>query len=284
MGLIVGLVFGLGLFSIYLGVASPRPVTPRPRLRRLTDLAERAGKPQLKPRTLILQSAATGFVVFVVMLLLTSSVVLGVVFAAMASAVPTVVLTGRATKRQREHAELWPDAVDNLASAVRAGLSLPEALIQLGERGPEPLRPPFISFARDYQSIGRFDESLDRLKRRLGDPVGDRVVEALRIAREVGGGDLGGMLRRLSSYLRDDLRTRRELESRQSWTVGGARLAAAAPWIVLLLLSGQPQAVQRFSTATGVMVIGAGALVCLAAYRIMLRVGRLPRERRVMSS
>jgi hypothetical protein len=29
---------------------------------------------------------------------------------------------------------LWPDAVDNLASAVRAGLSLPEALTQLGQR------------------------------------------------------------------------------------------------------------------------------------------------------
>ena len=66
-------------------------------------------------------------------------------------------------------------------------------------------------------------------------PVGDRVVEALRVAREVGGGDLGPLLRALSGYSRDDLRTRAELESRQSWTVNAARLAVAAPWVVLLM-------------------------------------------------
>ena len=76
---------------------------------------------------------------------------------------------------------------------------------------------------------------LDRLKDRLADPVGDRVVEGLRIAREVGGGDLGRLLRNLSGYLRDDARTRSELEARQAWTVNGARLAVAAPWLVLLL-------------------------------------------------
>ena len=60
----------------------------------------------------------------------------------MAAVLPVAVLRGRALRRLREHAELWPDAVDNLASAVRAGLSLPEALMQLGERGPEGLREP----------------------------------------------------------------------------------------------------------------------------------------------
>ena len=93
---------------------------------------------------------------------------------------------------------MWPEAVDHLASAVRAGLSLPEALTQLGARGPEPLRAAFDAFGRDYQATGRFSDCLDRLKQRLSDPVGDRVVEALRIAREVGGGDLGRMLRSLA--------------------------------------------------------------------------------------
>ena len=81
-------------------------------------------------------------------------------------------------------------------------------------------------------------------------PVGDRVIEALRIARDVGGGDLGRMLRALSGFLRDDLRTRGELESRQSWTVNGARLAVVAPWAVLLAMSFQREAVARFASPT----------------------------------
>ncbi len=108
------------------------------------------------------------------------------VFAAMAGYAPVAVLRGRVQRRRREFAEVWPETVDHLASAVRAGLSLPEALTQLGHRGPEPLRPAFDAFGRDYQATGRFGDCLDRLKVRLADPVGDRVVEALRIA--TGGG------------------------------------------------------------------------------------------------
>lgn len=205
------------------------------------------------------------------------------VFALIAGYLPWAILAGRARRRQREFAEVWPEAVDNLASAVRAGMSLPEALGALGTRGPIALRPAFAAFALDYQVSGRFAESLDRLKSRLADPVGDRVVEALRIAREVGGGDLGRLLRNLSSFLRQDARTRSELESRQAWTVSGARLAVAAPWIVLLMLAFQPEVISRYSSAGGALVIFGGAACCLVAYRVMLRIGRLPTERRVMA-
>src|SRR4051794_24464947 len=193
------------------------------------------------------------------------------------------MVVGRGRRRQRELAEVWPEAVDNLASAVRAGMSLPEALTQLGHRGPEPLRGPFVAFGIDYQVTGRFTDSLDRLKRRLADPVGDRVVEGLRVAREVGGGELGSLLRNLSGFLREDARTRSELESRQAWTVNGARLAVAAPWLVLLLLCFQREVITRYASPAGVVVLAGGATLCLVAYRLMVRIGRLPQERRGLS-
>jgi tight adherence protein B len=211
------------------------------------------------------------------------TVTVAVAFAALAGYLPVAMLSGRVRRRQHELAEVWPEAVDNLSSAVRAGMSLPEALIQLGHRGPEPLRGPFLAFAVDYQVTGRFAESLDRLKARLADPVGDRVVESLRIAREVGGGELGGLLRNLSGFLREDARTRSELESRQSWTVNGARLAVSAPWLVLLLLCFQREVITRYASAAGVVVLATGAALCLLAYRSMVRIGRLPVERRVLS-
>ena len=204
-------------------------------------------------------------------------------FGVIGAYLPVAVVSGRARRRQREFAEVWPEAVDNLASAVRAGLSLPEALSALAVRGPEPLRPAFDAFALDFQVTGRFGESLDRLKDRLADPVGDRVVEGLRIAREVGGGELGRLLRNLSGYLRDEARTRSELEARQAWAVNGARLAVAAPWVVLLLMSVQSDVIRRYASPTGTVILVAGAAVCLVAYRAMMRIGRLPAERRILS-
>jgi tight adherence protein B len=196
---------------------------------------------------------------------------------------PVAVVSGRARRRQRDFAEVWPEAVDNLASAVRAGMSLPDALAGLAVRGPEPLRPSFDAFALDYQVSGRFGESLDKLKDRLADPVGDRVVEGLRIAREVGGGELGRLLRNLSGYLRDEARTRSELEARQSWAINGARLAVAAPWVVLLLMSFQADVITRYRSTTGALILAFGAAASVLAYRLMMRIGRLPVERRILS-
>ena len=287
MGALIGVMLGSGLLLILWTVTEPQW---RPRERKAShgqgrpaELMARAGVEGVSPQQLVGLCAGAFLVAAFVMVGVSGVLVIGLVFGLMAAGLPIGVLRGRAARRLREHAALWPDAVDNLTSAVRAGLSLPEALIQLGERGPEGLRPPFRQFGRDFQATGRFHESLDLLKGRLSDPVGDRVVEALRIAREVGGGDLGRMLRALSGFLRDDLRTRGELESRQSWTVNGARLAVGAPWVVLLLMCFQGEVVQRFSTPAGVVVLIGGALACLVAYRLMMLIGRLPAERRILA-
>jgi len=203
-------------------------------------------------------------------------------FALMAGYAPIVLVRMRARKRRSVMRDLWPDIVDNIGSAVRAGLALPEALSQLRIRGPEELRPAFSSFAEDYRATGRFQECLDRLKERLSDPVADRLIESLRIARDVGGSDLGRLLRTLSAFLREDARTRAELETRQGWTINAARLAVAAPWIVLAMLSSRPGSLQAYSRPAGVLVLAIGGVLSLVAYRVMVRIGRLPEEGRVL--
>jgi tight adherence protein B len=286
MGALTGLQAGLGVLLIAWAISDPHWRPPRRRRRsagRIADLLARAGAEGVTPAQVAGVCAVAFVVAAVVMTGVSGVAAIGVVFGAMAAGAPVALLRGRAARRLRDHAALWPDAVDNLTSAVRAGLSLPEALMQLGERGPEAMRDAFAQFGRDYQATGRFHESLDLLKARLADPVGDRVVEALRIAREVGGGDLGRMLRSLSGFLREDLRTRGEIESRQSWTINGARLAVAAPWVVLLMMCLQGDVVQRFATGTGLIVLAAGATLCVIAYRLMMWIGRLPAERRILA-
>ena len=284
MGAVLGLLAGVGLLLVWLSFVSPR----RPRLEparpgRLTNLLNQAGLFGTSARGVLMVCFAAALVTGVIISIISRTLPVAVAFAAMAGYLPIAILSGRGRNRQRELAEVWPEAVDNLASAVRAGMSLSEALAQLGNRGPEPLRAPFLAFAADYQVTGRFGESLDRLKERLSDPVGDRVIEGLRVAREVGGGELGRLLRGLSGYLREDARTRSELESRQAWTVNGARLAVAAPWFVLLMLSFQREVISRYASPAGVVVLGIGGGACLVAYRLMVRIGRLPQEQRVLS-
>lgn len=283
MGALVGLLAGAGLllaWSAFFVPRAPRAASTGPARTRL--LLDSAGLAHVGVQSFWLMSGAAALLVAVLMQALTTTPPVALVFGAIAGGVPWFTVAGRGRRRQREFAMVWPEVVDSLASGVRAGLSLPEAVSALGERGPEVLRPAFAEFSRDYRATGRFGPALDRLKARLADPVGDRVVEGLRIAREVGGGELGRMLRNLSAHLRDDERIRAELESRQAWTVNGARLAVAAPWVVLLMMALRSDAIATFGSPAGTLVLLGGAFSCLVAYRLMMRIGRLPVERRIL--
>lgn len=284
MGALLGLLFGLGCLLVVRARTRQVVVTSSgPDWRdRTRDLLVQAGIEGVSPGQLLGASAALSIVSFVLVLGTSQVLVIAVAFGGFASLLPLTLVRRRRVQRSVELREVWPEAVDNLASGVRAGLSLPESLTQLGSRGPEQLRSAFRRFGDDYRATGRFNESLDRLKANLADPVGDRVVEALRMAREVGGTDLGRLLRTLSTFLREDARTRAELETRQGWTVNAARLALCAPWILLLLLSTQPSAVAAYNQPVGAVVLLIGGGVSFLAYRVMLRIARLPSERRVL--
>ncbi|GAA2153292.1 tight adherence protein B [Humibacillus xanthopallidus] len=284
--LAIGLVLGAGVFCIYWSFW-PQAMGDKPAHRggftaELRDHLNQAGYPSISPSNVIVGSIVLFVVTFLLFAVLTKVVPIALCFSGMAAAAPISLVRMRARARRSKLRDLWPDVVDNITSGVRAGLALPEALSQLAERGPEELRPAFASFAQDYRATGRFHDCLDRLKDRLSDPVADRIVESLRIAREVGGSDLGRLLRTLSAFLREDARTRAELETRQSWTVNAARLAVAAPWIVLAMLALKGNSLSAYSAPAGWVILAIGAGLCVLAYRVMVWIGRLPDEERVL--
>jgi tight adherence protein B len=282
-GALLGLLLGLGLLLIWRsGPRAPQPRSGPRRTSRRTELLAAAGLPTITPAQLLALQVGLGLLVLVVVLLTTATVTVSLAFGVFAFLLPHVQVRRLAAKRRADLREVWPEVVDNLASAVRAGMSLPEALSVLGRRGPEALRPQFARFAGEYRSSGRFGACLDRLKRDLADPVGDRIVETLRVAREVGGSDLGRVLRTLSTFLREDARARAELETRQGWIVQAARLAVAAPWVVLLLLATQSTTLAAYDTPVGTAILLGGGAVCVVAYRLMMRIGRLPQDLRVL--
>ncbi|MGW6131457.1 type II secretion system F family protein [Cellulomonas sp. NPDC055163] len=285
MGVVLGLVLGAGLCCVWWSLWSA-PVRRTRRSdgwhARTQDLLVQAGAAQVTPGALAATSAALGVVVLVLGSALTRAPAIATCFAVMACAAPSALVRGRARRRRTQLRDVWPEIVDHLGSGIRAGLSLPEALGQLGDRGPVELREPFAAFAEDYRATGRFGECLDALKVRLADPVADRIVEALRLTRDVGGTDLGRLLRTLSGFLREDARTRGELEARQSWTVYAARLAVAAPWLILALLGTRPEAAHAYNSVSGGIVLLVGAACSVVAYAVMVRIGRLPEDPRVL--
>ncbi|MEV8252012.1 type II secretion system F family protein [Microbacterium sp. NPDC076768] len=258
-----------------------REVTVSPaRNGRIVRLIAEAGLEALSPRALLSMMTALGIVAAAAAWLVTGIAVLAVLAGMAGATTPILLLRARRIRLRRLRRQLWPDVCDLLIASIRVGLSLPDAVASLGDSAPTMLRPAFVVFARDLRASGRFETSLDRLKATLADPIGDRIAETLRMARQVGGTELIGVLRSLSRSVRADAALRGEVEARQSWIRSAAVLGAVAPWVILGLLVMRPEGADAYGTPEGVLVICAGAAVSVVAFQIMVRIGRLPEPRR----
>ncbi|KQR36910.1 MULTISPECIES: type II secretion system F family protein [Microbacterium] len=239
-------------------------------------MLEEAGFGSIRPRALLAIVVLVALAAASVVWLVTAIPTLATLAGATAATAPVVFLRSRRLRLRKQRRQLWPDVCDLLIASIRVGLSLPDAVASLAESSPTMMRPAFIVFARDLRATGRFETSLDRLKLSLADPIADRIIETLRMARQVGGTELVGVLRALSSSVRADAALRGEVEARQSWIRGAAVLGSVAPWVILGLLVLRPEGAAAYGTPEGVLVICLGAAVSVIAYRIMIRIGRLP--------
>ncbi|GAA1690768.1 type II secretion system F family protein [Microbacterium sediminicola] len=282
MILLLGASLGCGMLLVVSPWLWQRPPVARAaRTTVLSRLIDDAGLARtVSSRTVALITVSGSVMVAALAWLLAPGVPLWVLAGVAAGAAPTVWLRSRAYRRRAEHRALWPDVCDLLVSSIRAGMSLPDAVAALAASGPLALRDAFANFAADVAASGHFDASIVELKRRLADPVGDRVMETLRMARDVGGTELVPTLRALSAAVRAEAALRAEVASRQSWIRGAAILAALAPWVILALLALRPEAAAAYSSTVGVLLVLSGAVVTAVAYRVMIRVGRLPESRR----
>jgi len=174
-----------------------------------------------------------------------------------------------------------PELIDILISGVQSGLSLNESLAGMAERGPEIFKDEFKSFNQSMRLHGDFRTALIHVKESLAEPNVDQVVEALLISRELGGAELLNILRLLSKFIREDLTLRREIVVKQSWIKNSAHLSAAAPWILLLLLSTQPSTSEAFSTSGGVLILISGLGFTAVAYLWMNYLSKMPYPSRI---
>jgi len=281
---VLGVVLGAGILLVVSPWLWPRRTDrmprPSPLAAGMTERLTQAGLARISPATVLVVSALLGIATAAVVFALFAVVALAIAAGAVALATPSAVIGWRARANRRATRVVWPDVVDQLVSAVRSGLALPDSVMTLATTGPAITREAFADFAAQYRASGNFASGLDELKVRLADPVADRILETLRMSREVGGSELTTVLRNLSAYLRQESAIRSEIEARQSWVMNAAKLGVAAPWVVLLLLATRPEAASAYNSVGGATLIVIGLGVSLFAYRLMIGIGRLPEERR----
>ena len=128
MGALIGLALGLGLLLVVQALAAPSGTPAQPtwtarlRLAARSAVAE-AGLGRLGLRGLTAWCLGVGAAAFLMIAGLSRSQVLASAFGLIAGYAPIAYVRARGRRRRDARRAAWPDVVDDLASAVRAGQS-----------------------------------------------------------------------------------------------------------------------------------------------------------------
>lgn len=193
------------------------------------------------------------------------------------------VLRLRAKQRSDQLAKLWPEVLDSLQSAASSGYGIVDSLDEISRTGPLGIRPVFQELVQRIDSGFGMDQSLDWFKSQMGQIQADRFVELIRIVHSSGGVGYLDSLRDQALRTRSEIAIWAELDSKQGWVTGTAKLAIVAPWIVVGMLAARSENVAIYNTAEGTGVLVVGLLVSLIAYRIVGLLGSLSKPGRVLT-
>jgi tight adherence protein B len=129
----------------------------------------------------------------------------GVLFMAALGFAPFLLLSYKRSIRQRQFTEEFPDALDLLVSALRAGISFSAALQIVADESPEPVRSEFAIVVEE-QALGLdLREALTNMANRVGSLDLKFFVTAVVLQRSAGG-NLTEVLENTSRLIRDRFR------------------------------------------------------------------------------
>lgn len=129
----------------------------------------------------------------------------GMVLALILGFSPFMVVSYKRSVRQRQFAEEFPDALDLLVSALRAGISFSAALQIVADESPEPVRSEFAIVVEE-QALGMdLREALTNMANRVGS-LDLKFFATAVVLQRTAGGNLTEVLDNTGRLIRDRFR------------------------------------------------------------------------------
>jgi len=199
-----------------------------------------------------------------------------------AASFPAASTRARRERRRHEAREAWPRMIEEIRLLTGSlGRSIPQALLEVGRRAPEELRPAFAAAEREWLLSTDFARTTRVLKARLADPTADATCETLLVAHEVGGSDLDRRLAALAENRADDLRGRKDARAKQAGVRFARRFVLVVPLGMAVAGLSIGSGREAYRSGLGQVLVAFGLLVVVLCWVWAGRLMRLPEEDRV---
>ena len=216
--------------------------------------------------TLLLAAGCLSLSGYLVVKLVTYSTLLALGASVIAAFIPFIYVKQMKSRRLRKFEEQFPEAIDLIGRALRAGHAFTTGLVMVAEEIPKPVGEEF-KLLYDRQNFGMpLPEAMKQFAERI--PLIDArfFVTAVLTQRETGG-NLGEVLDNLASVIRDRFRVKRQVRVLTAhgritgWILAGMPPALATAMLVIApnhmkMLISDPLGIQMIVGALTLQVIG----------------------------
>jgi len=189
--------------------------------------------------------------------------------------IPHYVVGSMGRRRTNRFIGLFPEAIDLMVRALRAGLPISEAIVNAGQEIGDPVGSEFRGLEAGMKLGRDLDSLLWEIARRIDIPEFRFFIIALNVQRETGG-NLAETLANLS----DVLRRRRAMKAKVRAMASEARTST---WILgslpvgvtmILMVSSPTYIAPMFSDVRGLFMTGVAVGMLLLGVAIMVRMGQ----------
>jgi tight adherence protein B len=202
---------------------------------KLQDLISQAGM-GVKPGKILLLSIALGLAVYILTGFFVHFPLITLLIGLVAAAIPVIFIAWKRRQRLRKFEERFPEALDLLGRAVRAGHAFTTGLEMIAKESAEPLAGEFRTTFEEQNFGLPLRDALLNLSERV--PLIDVrfFVTALLIQKETGG-NLAEILDGLAHVIRDRFRIYRDVQVKTAQGKLTAGILIAMPIIMIFALN-----------------------------------------------
>ena len=177
------------------------------------------------------------------------------------------------TRRIRRFNTQLVEALQQMANALRAGLTFTQAIDQVGREAGAPLRQEFGLFTKEVKLGVPLDEALINMARRVGSEDLELVATSTNIARQLGG-NMAEMFEVISATIRERFRLEGKIQALTSQGKMQGWIVASLPlWIGLFFNWYRPDLMEpMFERSFGYILVSVIVLLEAIGFVLIRRI------------
>jgi tight adherence protein B len=235
--------------------------------RDLTDKLRRLRAPTHKVHSYLVAWLGLTAVIFLGFWLVLESPIFAVMFSVFLLCGPWYMLRRMAQQRRQKIEDQLADAMVMLANAVRAGLSLAQAMDVLASQCPSPINHEFRQIVGEYNMGKPLEQTLEEARARLRSE-NFALFAAAMMASHQSGGRLNEIVERIAQSVLELQRLERKVQSETAQARKSAVYMAIAPVLILVVyyFVAPESTVQLFTEPFGHVLLATAVVLNVLAY------------------